>query len=205
MNVPKTKKSEIQDSEPKTQNHGYGTLYVVSTPIGNMEDITLRALKVLKAVDIIAAEGMVHTKGLCGHYQIKTEITSYNQHNQKAKAADLIRRLGSGRDVAVVTDAGTPGISDPGVYLINRAANEGIPVSPIPGPSAVVAALSVSGLPSEQFLFMGFLPNKSGRRKNQKTFNNFEMVSDQWKSVSDPIGVNLRNLRTDGREPGRKP
>jgi len=138
---------------------------VVSTPIGNMEDITLRALRVLKSVDVIAAESVTHTKGLCEHYDIRTRLTSYHQHNQKGKAPQLIKRLKSGHDVAIVTDAGTPGISDPGVYLINRAAKEEIRITPIPGPSAVIAALSVSGLPTEDFVFLGFLPNKRGKRK----------------------------------------
>ncbi|MBW1849995.1 MAG: 16S rRNA (cytidine(1402)-2'-O)-methyltransferase [Deltaproteobacteria bacterium] len=158
MNEPKTRGSEIQ-------NKGCGTLYVVSTPIGNLEDITLRALKVLKSVDIIAAENVKHTKGLCEHYSIKTRLAGYNQHNRKVKAPALINKLKSGRHVALVTDAGTPGISDPGVYLIAQAAKENITISPIPGPSAVIAALSVSGLPSEQFVFLGFLPNRSSKRK----------------------------------------
>ena len=159
---PKTHSRQSDNQKPK-----YGTLYVVSTPIGNMEDITLRALKVLKGVDIIAAESVAHTKGLCRRHVIETEVTGYHQHNRKTKAPKLVRLLKSGRDVAVVTDAGTPGISDPGVYLVSQAANEGITVTPIPGPSAVLAALSVSAMPSEQFLFLGFLPNKSGKRKNQ--------------------------------------
>jgi 16S rRNA (cytidine1402-2'-O)-methyltransferase len=154
-----------QNLQSAIQNPTSGTLFVVSTPIGNMEDITLRALKVLKSVEIIAAENVAHTKGLCEHYKIKTRLASYNQHNRKIKAPGLIKRLKSGQDVAIVTDAGTPGISDPGVHLINLAANAGMTVTPIPGPSAVIAALSVSGLPSEQFLFQGFLPNKAGKRK----------------------------------------
>jgi 16S rRNA (cytidine1402-2'-O)-methyltransferase len=143
----------------------YGTLYVVSTPIGNLEDITLRALGVLKSVGTVAAEKVPHTRGLWEHYGIKTRLTTYNQHNQRVKAPALIKRLKSGQDVAIVTDAGTPGISDPGVYLIDMAAREEIKVSPIPGPSAVMAALSVSGLPTENFVFLGFLPNKTGKRK----------------------------------------
>jgi len=157
---------EIRNPQSKIQNPESGILYVVSTPIGNMEDITLRALKVLKGVDIIAAESVDHTKGLCRRYNIKTEVSGYNQHNRKTKAPRLIRKLKSGQDVAVVTDAGTPGISDPGVYLVGQAVKEDIEVTPIPGPSAVLAALSVSAMPSEQFLFLGFLPNKSGKRKN---------------------------------------
>jgi 16S rRNA (cytidine1402-2'-O)-methyltransferase len=151
-------KSETQDPES-------GTLYVTSTPIGNLEDITLRALSVLNSVDVIAAEKVAHTRGLLEHYGIKTRLTSYNQHNQKAKTSELIQQLTSGRDVAVVTDAGTPGISDPGAYLISRAANDNIKVVPIPGPSAVISALSVSGMPTEEFVFCGFLPNKSGKRR----------------------------------------
>jgi len=155
---------ELNISE-KESDAGGGTLYVVSTPIGNLEDITLRALKVLKSVDIIAAETVAHTKGLCKHYEIKTGVTAYNQHNRKAKAPRLVSRLKSGQDIALVTDAGTPGISDPGVYLVNQAVHENITVCPIPGPSAVITALSISAMPSEQFLFLGFLPNKSGKRK----------------------------------------
>ncbi len=143
----------------------FGTLYVVSTPIGNMEDITLRALTVLKDVDLIAAESVEHTKGLCERHGIKTRLTRYNQHNGNVKAPQLIGRLKSGLDIAVVTDAGTPGISDPGVHLIRMATEEGVKITPIPGPSAVAAALSVSGLPSEQFVFLGFLPNRSGKRR----------------------------------------
>jgi len=157
--------SEIQNPESRIQNPKPGTLYVVSTPIGNLEDITLRALKVLKSVDIIAAENVAHTRKLCKHYGIKTRVGSYNQHNQKVKAPELIKRLKSDSNIAIVTDAGTPGISDPGAYLINRANSEGIRVTPIPGPSAVIAALSVSGMPTEKFVFLGFLPNRSGKRK----------------------------------------
>ena len=158
----------MNDSRPDNTgmdgNRG-GTLYIVSTPIGNLEDITLRALKVLKSVDMIAAENVEHTKGLCKHYGIQTRVSAYNQHNRKARTPKLVRQIKSGQDVALVTDAGTPGISDPGVYLVSLAAEAGIVVTPIPGPSAAIAALSVSGMPSEQFLFLGFLPNKTGKRK----------------------------------------
>ena len=128
------------------RNQKHGTLYVVSTPIGNLEDITLRALKVLKSVDTIAAENVKHTKRLCERYDIKTKIVNYHQHSQNSKTEQLISGLKYGSDLALVTDAGTPGISDPGVYLINQAVKENIKVRPVPGPSAVVAALSVSGL-----------------------------------------------------------
>lgn len=145
----------------------YGILYVVSTPIGNLEDITLRALKILKSVDMIAAENVSHTRHLCERYGVKTALTSYHQHNHNTRTEPLIRRLKSGLNLALVTDAGTPGISDPGVRLINRAAEEGIRVMPVPGPSAVVAALSVSGLPTDRFLFLGFLSNKPGKRQKE--------------------------------------
>jgi 16S rRNA (cytidine1402-2'-O)-methyltransferase len=144
-----------------------GMLYVVSTPIGNLEDITVRAVRVLKDVDVIAAENVAHTRKLCRHYDIHTVLKSYRRENQKVKTPEIIKKLRSGSDVAVVTDAGTPGISDPGVYLINRAAKEGIRVTPVPGPSAVIAALSVSGLATGPFVFHGFLPNKSGKRRSE--------------------------------------
>lgn len=152
-------------STSHTRSTSSGTLYIVSTPIGNLEDITLRALRVLKSVDLIAAENVRHTRGLCGHYGIKARLTSYNQHNHSAKGPELIGRMRSGGDVALVTNAGTPGVSDPGVLLINQALEEGIQVSPIPGPSAAIAALSVSGLRSDKFLFLGFLSNRSGKRR----------------------------------------
>lgn len=146
---------------------GTGTLYVVSTPIGNLEDITLRSLKVLGEVERIAAESVNHTRVLCERYGIKTRLTPYNQHNRKTRGPELIKRLKSGQDVALVTNAGAPGVSDPGVPLISRALSEGIRVSPVPGPSAVTAALSASGLPAEKFLFFGFLSNKQGRRRKE--------------------------------------
>jgi 16S rRNA (cytidine1402-2'-O)-methyltransferase len=144
-----------------------GTLYVVSTPIGNLEDITLRALKVLGDVERIAAESVDHTRVLCERYGIKTRLTPYNQHNRKSRGPELLRQLKSGRDVALVTNAGAPGVSDPGVFLVSRALNEGIRVSPVPGPSAVTAALSAAGLRAERFLFYGFLSQKQGRRRKE--------------------------------------
>lgn len=149
------------------RNPNSGTLYVVSTPIGNLEDITLRALGTLKKVDRIAAESMEHTRRLCQHYGIKTRLLSYNQHNQKTKGPELIRSLKSGLDVALVTNAGTPGVSDPGALLVNQALGEGIKVSAVPGPSAVTTALSVSGLRTDRFLFLGFLSRRSSKRRNE--------------------------------------
>lgn len=139
------------------------TLYVVATPIGNLEDITLRALRILKEVDLITCEDTRLTKRLLEHYQITTPTVSYHQHSKVAKIDFLISELKRGKNIALVTDAGTPGISDPGGLLVQAAVRENIKVEPIPGPSAVVAALSVSGLPTDRFLFLGFLPHKKGR------------------------------------------
>jgi 16S rRNA (cytidine1402-2'-O)-methyltransferase len=140
-----------------------GTLYVVATPIGNLEDITLRALRVLKEVDRIAAEDTRHTKKLLNHYDIKTPLISYHAHNQASRGPELIERLQNGEDVALVSDAGTPGFSDPGADLVARAWDAGVQVEAIPGPAAGVAALSLSGFKGD-ILFVGFLPKAEGRR-----------------------------------------
>ena len=144
-----------------------GTLFIVSTPLGNLEDITIRALRVLKEVDWIAAETVEHTRNLCRHYGIATKLTSFNQHNQRTKGPELIGELKSGRSVALVTNAGTPAISDPGVFLVAGALKEGVRVSPVPGPSAVTAALSASGMRADKFLFCGFLSPRSGKRRKE--------------------------------------
>jgi len=137
-----------------------GTLYIVATPIGNLEDITLRALRVLKEVDIVAAEDTRHSQKLLTRYEIHTPLTSYHDHNKEDKAPVLVAKLLDGKSVALVSDAGTPGISDPGYFLINLALDQNIPVVPIPGATAAIAALSVSGLPTDSFVFEGFLPSK---------------------------------------------
>ncbi|MBI5892959.1 MAG: 16S rRNA (cytidine(1402)-2'-O)-methyltransferase [Deltaproteobacteria bacterium] len=137
-------------------------LYIVSTPIGNLEDITLRALRILKEVDLIAAEDTRHTKKLLNHYNIKTPLTSYFEHNELTKGEFIISKIKEGRDAALVSDAGTPGISDPGYRLIKMAIENNIDVSPIPGASAIIASLSASGLPTDSFAFYGFLPAKQG-------------------------------------------
>lgn len=142
---------------------------MVATPLGNMDDITLRALKILRSVDLIAAENVTRTRGLCRHHEIRVGITKYNEHNRTRKARELTDRLKSGSNVALVTDAGTPGISDPGAYLTGRVVEEGIQVVPIPGPSAVVSALSISGMSAGAFVFVGFLPNKKGKRRQELT------------------------------------
>ena len=143
-----------------------GTLYIVSTPIGNLEDITLRALRILKEVDLIAAEDTRHTGLLLRHFGIQTPLTSYFQGNELKKKEFILSKLRQGHRVALVSDAGTPGISDPGFRLIQTAIGNQIPIVPIPGPSAVIASLSVSGLPTDAFLFKGFFPHKSKKRKD---------------------------------------
>ena len=142
-----------------------GTLYVVATPIGNLEDVTLRALRVLREVALIAAEDTRRTARLLQHYSISTRTTSLHEHNERAKAASLIARLQAGDSIALVSDAGTPLISDPGGYLVAEAHRAGICVQPIPGPNAAIAALSASGLAQGEFVFVGFPPSRSTNRK----------------------------------------
>ena len=144
-----------------------GTLYLVSTPIGNLEDITLRALRILNEVDLIAAEDTRKTRRLLTHYEIKTSLTSYFEGNQQKKTETLIARLKSGESIALVSDAGTPIISDPGYPLLQACIAEEVPIVPIPGASAILAAATVSGLPLHNFAFEGFLSPKSGKRKRQ--------------------------------------
>ena len=147
------------------QDKSEGTLYIVSTPIGNLEDITLRALRVLKEVDLIAAEDTRRTRQLLTHYGIQKPLISYHEHNERMREDTLLEKLREGKNVALVTDAGTPGISDPGEPLIRRAIQEKIPLVPVPGPAAAMAALSIGGLPTDRFLFYGFLPAKSSARQ----------------------------------------
>ncbi len=149
-----------------------GTLYIVSTPIGNLEDITLRALKVLKEVDLIAAEDTRHSSKLLNYYGISKPFISYWGEKEKVRAEEVMKRLHEGQSVALISDAGTPGISDPGSVLIEKAVSEGVGIVSVPGPSALVAALSISGLPIKEFIFVGFLPpRKSARRKVLKELN----------------------------------
>lgn len=143
-----------------------GTLYIVSTPIGNLEDLTIRAVKVLSGVDLIAAEDTRKTKILLSHYNIRKPLISYFSYNERERIPMLINELRSGKSIAIVSEAGTPGISDPALQIIRNAITENLPVIAIPGPTAFIPALIASGLPCDEFVFAGFLPQKKGRRSS---------------------------------------
>jgi len=149
-----------------------GVLYLVSTPIGNLEDITYRAVSTLASVDLIAAEDTRKTKILLDRYNITKPMVSYYNFNERQRAPELISKLLAGQSIAVVSDAGTPGISDPAFYLVRAALEKSIPVVPIPGASAFIAALVVSGLPTDSFVFEGFLPQKKGRKTKLESLRN---------------------------------
>jgi 16S rRNA (cytidine1402-2'-O)-methyltransferase len=155
----------METEEFISRGTGSGTLFVVATPLGNLDDITYRAVETLSTVDLIAAENVSRTRALCAHYHIRTKVASYRRGNQKTTTPGLIEMLASGKNIAIVSDAGTPGISDPGGYLVHAATEASIEVRPVPGPCSVIGALSVSAMPAERFLFLGFLPNKAGRRR----------------------------------------
>ena len=146
-------------------NSMFGRLFVVSTPIGNLEDITLRAVTVLKNCDVIACEDTRNTKKLLARHGIETPLTSYHEHNEVEKSPNLLERLRDGKDMALVSDAGTPSVSDPGWRLVSLSIENNIEVVPVPGPSAVLSALVVSGLPTDSFLFLGFFPKTVGKKK----------------------------------------
>ena len=184
-------------------------LYIVSTPIGNLKDITLRAIEVLKDVELIAAEDTRHTRILTKQYEIDTPLTSYFEHNKIKKAPYLLNFLKEGQDIALVTDAGTPGISDPGYHLIKLAQDNKIPMTVIPGPCALTTALPLSGLPMHSFVFEGFLPVKTAARRKRlaafkgeaRTFVFFESPYRILKTLKDiedvlgnPIVVTAREL-----------
>src|SRR6185312_3538603 len=154
---------EMADSAHPSQ----GILYVVATPIGNLEDITYRAVRILREAGLIACEDTRHTRKLLDHYSIEGKLVSYHEHNELERAEELVGKLREGVTIAQVSDAGMPGISDPGYRLIRLAIEQGISVVPVPGPSAVVAALAASGLPTDAFEFRGFLPAKSGQRRTE--------------------------------------
>ncbi len=142
-----------------------GTLYIVATPIGNLEDITYRAVRILQSVAYIAAEDTRRTRKLVTTYDLSSHFVSYHDHNKAQQSVNIVKDLLAGKSVALVSDAGTPGISDPGYLLVNTAIREGIPIVPIPGVSALIAALSASGLPTDRFAFEGYLPRKAARRR----------------------------------------
>jgi len=144
-----------------------GVLYVVATPIGNLDDITLRALEVLRGADIVAAEDTRHTRKLLTRHAIHAQLTSYHDHNKHEKAPVLIERMRAGLSVALVSDAGTPLVADPGYFLVGETHRAGLPVVPIPGPCAAVTALSVAGLPTDAFTFLGYLPPRSAARRRR--------------------------------------
>jgi len=168
MSVKKTPPPKLADAanpaDAANQANG-GCLYLVGTPIGNLEDITLRALRILKEVDKIACEDTRHTLKLLTHYDIHKPLVSYHEHNELTRAPELVVALEQGAKIALVSDAGTPLVSDPGHRLVTLCLRHQIPVVPIPGPSALLASLSASGLPNEEFLFVGFLPARSGERR----------------------------------------
>lgn len=155
-----------------------GTLYVISTPIGNLKDITLRAIDTLKTVDIIACEDTRHTKKLLSHYGITTSTTSYFEYNKIKKGRYLMQLLEEGRDIGLVSDSGTPGISDPGYNIISLAIEKDIHIVAIPGPCAFISALILSGMPTDNFLFCGFLSHKSSKRRRQ-----LELLKGQPKTI----------------------
>jgi 16S rRNA (cytidine1402-2'-O)-methyltransferase len=165
--------NELNDPDEELQDGGgtpspaeaTGCLYLVGTPIGNLEDITLRALRILREADQIAAEDTRHTQKLLQHYEISRPLVSYHEHNEMTRAPELLIALEQGAKIALVSDAGMPLVSDPGHRLVALCLRHQIPVVPVPGPSALLAALSASGLPNEEFLFVGFLPQRSGERR----------------------------------------
>ncbi|MGH2425904.1 MAG: 16S rRNA (cytidine(1402)-2'-O)-methyltransferase [bacterium] len=170
-----------------------GTLYVVSTPIGNLEDLTLRALRILKEVDIVACEDTRHTRILLAHYGIVKPLLSYHEQNERQRTAELLERLRADASVALVTDAGTPALSDPGYAIVHAASAQGIPVIAVPGASAVTAALAVAGLPTNRFAFLGFLPRKSAERK--RTLE--ALASIPWTLVFFEAPHRLRDMLQD--------
>ena len=148
-----------------TAENNQGCLYIVPTPIGNLEDITLRALRILKEVDLIAAEDTRHSKKLLNHFGISTHLISYYREKEAEKSVHLIKMIKEGKNIALISDAGTPGISDPGAILVKNAHSESVTVIPLPGPSAVTTAMSASGYTGSGFLFIGFPPSKKGQRQ----------------------------------------
>ncbi len=170
-----------------------GTLFIVGTPIGNLEDMSFRAIRILKEVSVIAAEDTRHTQKLCTHYQIDTPLTSYHDFNKEEKSQVLIHRLQEGQSIALVCDAGTPLIADPGFYLVRKAIESNIPLTPIPGPSSILTALCISGLPTDRFTFEGFIPKKQGDR--EKLFHRLKEERGTIIALETPYRI-VKTLRT---------
>ena len=186
-----------------------GILYVVATPIGNMADITLRALQTLKDVDLVAAEDTRHTRRLLSFYEIRNSLISYHEHNEERRSQELVKRLLSGESIAIVSNAGTPTISDPGYRLVKAAVEQNIKVVPIPGVTAAITALSASGMPTDAFRFLGFLPRKRGKRSKElerlvdesstmifyeSPKRILELLNDMYNILGDRYGVLSREL-----------
>jgi 16S rRNA (cytidine1402-2'-O)-methyltransferase len=203
-----TRKPDLLDPLVST-NGTYGRFFLVGTPIGNLEDITLRAVRTLKEVDLIACEDTRRTQKLLNHYQIRTRTISYHKHNEMTRAPELVIEMEEGRNIALVTDAGMPVVSDPGYRLVHLALRHNIPVIPVPGASAFVAALAASGMPVEKFRFLGFLPSKKGARRKAlqelesatKTLVFYEaphrlveMLKDVWEVLGDREVVVAREV-----------
>ena len=161
-----------------------GVLYLVSTPIGNLEDITYRAINILNDVSLIAAEDTRYSKKLLNHYQVETKMISYYEYNRDNRIPFLISNLVNGLNIAVITDAGTPGISDPAYKLVRKAIDAGVKIESIPGPSAFLAALTASGLPTDRFLFEGFLPPKKGRNKRLSKLQDVDATIIYYESAN---------------------
>ena len=202
MPMPKTSvstKPGLMDPLEDPTNGSKGKLFVVGTPIGNLEDITLRAIRVLKEADLIACEDTRRTQQLLNHYQIHTPTLSYHEHNEMTRAPELVIKLAEGNNIALVSDAGMPVVSDPGFRLVHLAVRHAIPVVPVPGASAFVAALAASGLPVDKFRFLGFLPSKKAARRRMleenksstKTLVFYEAphrILDMLRDVRDILG-----------------
>jgi 16S rRNA (cytidine1402-2'-O)-methyltransferase len=179
--------------------NNYGILYIVATPIGNFEDVTLRALRILKEADLIACEDTRITRRLLDHYNIKSPMVSYHQHSKLQKIDFLINKLKEGKNIALVTDAGTPGISDPGNILVAEAVKNDIEIHPIPGPSALASIISVAGIDLQKFLFLGFPPHKKGRETYFKEIINLKYPAIYYDSPHRVI-KNLELLKLLGCE-----
>jgi len=164
-----------------------GTLYLVATPIGNLEDITLRALRTLKECDLVAAEDTRRTGVLLKHFEISKPLISYFQFNEAKRSEEIISRLKAGEKIALVTDAGSPGISDPGERVVKAAINAGLRVEAVPGPAALIAGLTASGLPTDRFYFLGFLPHKSGQRR--KVVESLKAIQDTLVFYESPYRI----------------